>query len=330
MKRKVIGIVLSAIMLASNMSALAANVNYTPGARSQELVFEDAIALENAELNGETLVIKSGGRADFEYLQQFEAMSATVKYEAQNDVNLTITTEQGDNIRTLFPDSTEVEIALSPELRKSVQKVSISADKDITISSVAFNKINYYTVSEGNKCYVEYPEYMEAVQDTVAVSVNANAIKVNGAMRYIDYSDKTETPVVEDDRIFLPVKTLARAFSLYFEDYTDLEYVYLSNDNFELYTTPAESYTRINSIKTDITRPVIYKNGEAFMPLRLVAEFLGESVGYRDGIAVIDNKISMKKILTDEAIFEELKNELSAFDVSAAADGNTYHVSKAQ
>ena len=329
MKRKIVSILLCVLMLISNMSVLAANVNYTPGPKTQDLIFEEAVALTNAETNSGKLFIKAGGKAEFEYIQQFDALSATVKYTAEEEVNLTITTELGENVRTLFPDSTEVTINLKPELRNHVQKVSVSADKDITISSIVFNKVNYYTVSDSNKCYVEYPEYMEAVQDTVAVSVNANAIKVHGAMRYIDYNDPKEAPVVEGGRIYLPVKTLARAFGLYYEDYTDLEYVYLSNDIFELYTTPKESYTIINSIKTDIQRPVIYKNGEAFMPIRLVAEALGESVGYRDGIAVIDNKISLKNVLTNESVFKELQKEFSEFDVSKVVEGNTYHVSKA-
>ena len=329
MKKKVISIFIGILMLISNMNVLAANIKYTPGARTQKLIFEEAIALTDAEASSQNLVIKAGGKAEFEYIQQFDAKSATVKYTASEEVNLTIATERGENVRTLFPDSTEVTISLNPELRRSVQKVCVSADKDITISSVTFNKIDYYEVSDSNKCIVEYPEYMDAVQGTVAVFVNANAIKVNGAMRYIDYNDKKETPIVEAGRIYLPVKTLARAFGLYFEDYTDLGYVYLSNDIFELYTTPKESYIMIYSVKTNIDRPVIYKNGEAFMPVRLVAEALGESVGYRDGIAVIDNKISMKNVLTDEAVFKELKNEFSEYDVSKAVEGNTYHVSKA-
>ena len=328
MNKKFISILLGVLMLISHTSALAGNIWYTPGARTQDVILEEAVSLTNAEISYGKLVIKAGGKAEFEYIQQFDAMSATVKYTAEEEVNLTITTELGENVRTLFPDSTEATITLNPELRRSVQRVTVSADKDITISSLTMNKLNYYQVSDSNICIVELNEYMDAVKDTIAVSINSNAIKVNGAIRYIDYNDKTETPLVEGGRIYLPVKTLARAFGLYFEDYADLEYVYLSNDTFELYTTPKESYTVIYSTKTNIARPVIYKDGEAFMPLRLIAELLGESVGFRDGIAVIDNKISMKNVLTDEAVFKELKKEFSEFDVSNGVEGKTYHVSK--
>ena len=326
--RKYVCIFLCFLILISNLNVFAANVNYTPGPNTQDLVFEDVVSLTEAQLSSGALVLKKGGTAEFEYIQKFDALSVTVKYKAEEDVNLTITTDQGANVQTLFADKIEATVNLYPELRRNVQKVSLSADKDITISGIIFNKIDYFQLSQFNKIIVEYPKYMETVQSTVAISVNANAIKVNGAMRYIDYNDRYQRPLVEEGRIYLPVKTLARAFGLYFEDYPELGYVFLSNDTVEIYTTPTMSYKIVNAVKTEIDRPVIYKDGKAFMPVRLVGELLGETVGYRDGIAVIDNKVAVKNILTDDSVFEELKNELSEFNVSNATVGKTYHVSK--
>ena len=131
--RKYVCIFLCFLILISNLNVFAANVNYTPGPNTQDLVFEDVVSLTEAQLSSGALVLKKGGTAEFEYIQKFDALSATVKYKAEEDVNLTITTDQGANVQTLFADKIEATVNLYPELRRNVQKVSLSADKDITI-----------------------------------------------------------------------------------------------------------------------------------------------------------------------------------------------------
>ena len=88
------------------------------------------------------------------------------------------------------------------------------------------------------------------------------------------------------------------------------------------------SYYQINDgVRVNIDNPVIYKNKKAYLPVRYISELFGETVIYKDGIAVIDTKYTAKSIINDEELFGYIKDTLNGFEKSGDK-GNTYYVSQ--
>ena len=79
--------------------------------------------------------------------------------------------------------------------------------------------------------------------------------------------------------------------------------------------------------KTDVEMNIFYEKGKTWVPLRKLSELFGFYVEYRDGCAVIDDRLVAKKIVTDDEIFSELKAEMSEY-ISEKEIGKVYHVAK--
>ena len=225
MKRRLISIGVFLSIILSSISGFAEEpyLTFTPGERTQVIELDSQLIEANKE-------------KVFDIVLNFDALSLTVLYEAENNTNLTLKTDMGDNTVTLSAENTEAVVQIKPEIRHGVQSISIVVDHDIKINGLTFNKVNYYPVSVDLKHVVEYNNYEKALEDLVVVATDHSVIKVDGALRYVDYDNTDNGSMLLDGKIYLPVKAFANAFSLYYEDYNDIKnYVYLSNDNFSLY-----------------------------------------------------------------------------------------------
>lgn len=328
MQRKILTLLLCICLILQTASVLAVEpFDYTPGEVTFALDFAEMTAQDRVFVSEEgTLSVAAGGQASFDILFRENVVTAEITYQAAGEVTLTMTTENYTSETTLPPEETVVTVDHIE--RQGSRVLTLSADADVTISSVVFTKESKKT-GRSNKIVTNYTDYQEALQSTVVIKENAVAVKVYGAMRYIDYEDVSVTPMKLDGRLYLPIHTAARAFSLYYEDYPDLNYVYLSNDNFELYAGLKGSYTIINGIKTEISDFAVYKEGRTWVPVRMLAELLELRVEYTDGIVLIDDRICVDTILESQEFLAQLREEFAPFDAGNAQTGRTYHVSKA-
>ena len=314
MKKRLIGIVVCLNMLIPCVSAYA---DYTPGATFQTVISEPRALSKDTE---EILNI----------VLDFDAASMTVGYEASSDALLTVETDKGESSIALSAEASEAQISLKPELRYGENTIKLCANADLIINSLTFNKVNYYPISRQLRDIVEYTPYEKAMEDVVVIASNNSCLKVDGALRYVDYNNTDNGARLLDGKMYIPVKAFADAFSLYSEDYNDNNnYVYLSDDKFSLYCSSHNgSYYIRDGIRTSVKNPVVYINSVAYLPVRYVAELMGKTVDYSDGLAVIGNRINVANVMNESAFFSELSEEMSAFSVFQRTYGNTYYVSQ--
>ena len=319
MKKRLIsvGVFLSIILLNISCFAEESYLTYTPGEKTQAIEID-------------TLLLEANKEKVFDVALNFDALSLTVLYEAENNTNLTLKTDMGDNTVTLSADETEAIIQIKPEIRHGQRKISLASDENIKINGLTFNKINYYPISKRLTQVVNYTDYEKALEDIVVMGVDNPVVKVNGALRYVDYDDIKKTVRLLDSKMYVPVKTFARAFSLYYEDYNDLKnFVYLSNDNFEIYCSSHNgSYYTLNGNKESIRNPIVYIDGAAHLPIRYVAELMGKTVDYRDGLVVIGDEANVINVVHTDEFFIDLKSEISQFAELNETAGKIYYVSE--
>lgn len=322
MKKRLISLGVCLSMLMPCISAYAAeDVNYTyytPGATEQVLISNQTVLQKDTEISFNTVL-------------DFDAKYMTVRYTAQSDVTLTVKTDRGENTAVLKGEATEAQVLLKPELRFGKNTITLCATDDITINSIKFNKVDYYPVSKKLKEVVKYTPYEKAMEDVVVVASDNSVIKVNGALRYVDYDKTDSRSKLLDGKIYLPVKAFANAFSLYSEDYNDYKnYVHLSDDNFVLYCSSHNgSYCIRNGKKETIKNPVVYVNSVAYLPVRYVAELMGKTVDYREGFAVIGESHNVENVMNNQSFFTKLSDEMGPFSLPEGTYKKmTYYVSQ--
>ena len=321
-------LVISIIVSLFAMINVSAAVFYTPGSNTQKVDIGKPIETNNATVSGGKLTL-NGGSAKYEYIQDFDTLSVTIKYMAEEDVNISLKTDLNTENITLLKDSKEITHTLVRKTRAGSNTLVVSSEGDVTISEITLNKINYYEMASTLSVTVDYDDYDDALQSAVVVAENSTIVKVNGAKRYVNYENQNEYAINHEGRLYIPVKTAARAFSLYYEEYSDLNYVYISNDFFEFYCKDTECYSINNAVKEEIESPLIYRDGKAWIHVRFLAEKLNKTVGYRDGVAIFDDRLCVERILENSSIFEQLKAEMTEMDISKKHEGIEYHVSQA-
>ena len=329
MIKKIIVLVLCICLLSTTFAAFADSDGYhyyTPGPKTEELTFEKPVFLESTEVVGSNLMMKKGSIAEYDLLLRFDMVTAEISYEADKDVTLTMICDTDKQDILLSKDSKTKIVDVTYQQGSHVLR--FEADGELKLKKITFTKLRVKT-SRNNVLTIGYDKYGEALQTTVVVKTNSTAIKVNGGLRYIDYEDVSATALIENSKMYLPIHAAARAFSFYYEDYQDLEYAYLSNDNFEVCKNKNTQYYIVNGLKKNISDFFLLKDGKTYVPVRALAEMLGLTVGYKDGYAIIDDRICVKTILEDEEIFTSLCQELKPFDISNKKTGRTLHVSKA-
>lgn len=326
MVKKYSAVFLVIVMLLQTVMVGAAPQNYTPGDKTMQIAFENPIALNNAIVDSGVLKISAGGSASFDAFLNADMVTATVTYSTSSTVNFSIKSEVESYVKILAANETTATMDIA--IRRGSHILEFSADNPVTISDITLTKASEIT-GTGNTILTALTEFEEALQTTVVIKSGAVALRSNNAMRYIDYEDSTATPVNIDGKMYLPTHTAARVFSMYYEDYTDLGYVFLSDDNIEIYNGDKGCYYIKNGIRKELSEFAIYLDGKSYVPVRQLAELLDLVVEYKDGYVVIDDRLRVKKIMENDAIFNELKSEFEQFEVSNAKTGSTYHVSKA-
>lgn len=326
MKKKITALLLVLCIVLCSLQAFAAINEHTPGKVSWQVPLSDAFNASDAEVKDNILHMNANGSILVDVLFEEDSEKADVTYSAESPVTLTFTSN-GETFSANLEAGSDVSQSIPMILRQGSQLIEISSDAPVTISDITISKMPKGAPTWSNYI-VDYTPYEEAFQTTVVVDINSVAIKVDNAMRYINYDDVSETPLVADGRVYLPAKTIARAFSMYYEDYPELSYVFLSNDNIEIYAGTKDSYSIKNGIKNPLESFIVYRDGKAYVPVRQLAELVGLTVDYKDGYVIIDERVCVKNIMKNDTLFEELKNEFEKYKLANAKGGNVYHVAK--
>ncbi len=336
MKKKLCAVLLMIILCFETFGVYAATVvpaksgqSYTPGEVSYKVSFSEPLSLNGAATElGETekLRINANGSASFDMLFREDASHVEFDYNADTDGILTINMEENTYEVPLTAGENTARADVID--RKGSHVLSFSSSCNVTISNVVFTKVQKYS-AKNNVYIVSLDEYDTATQTSVVINPNSVALKVNGAFRYIDYDNASLTPMIKNEKLYIPVGTAARAFSIYYEDYQDLGYVFMSNDNIELYSGSKGNYIIKNGVKKDLGEFAVYENGITWVPICYLAEILGRTVGSCDGYTIIDDRICVQNIIKNDSFMKRLASEFAQFDAGLIKVGREYHVSKA-
>lgn len=170
----------------------------------------------------------------------------------------------------------------------------------------------------------------KAIQNAVIIDTKASVILVNGAKRYIDLDDPQRKPDVINGSLYLPVHTLARALGYYYEARPENAYYLLRRQETEFRFDGGEAYRREGRRDAEkLSNCMVYRNGEALLPIRLLAEAAGKTVAWRDGIAAISDTDPVGDILDNAAVSAYISAELAAFREKGST-GRVYYVAQTE
>ncbi|MBR5614008.1 MAG: carbohydrate-binding protein [Clostridia bacterium] len=327
MKKKFVSILIVLTMLLSMQNTFA-YLAYNVGPITYELENENIVDVEKASVEQEGINVNADGAVTYDFYLPFNAVSFDVTYTSAQDFSLSFVTEERTVTASLVAGENITEnVSLAITERKGERIVSFSVTGACSIKKIIFNKEKVETANvELFLC--DLTEKETAIQSAVLLDTKASMLMVNGGRRYIDNNDPREIPYTFEGRVYLPAHTLARAFGMYIEDMPHRDYLLIRNDKTEFVFYKQIAYKEIfGSSKAEINNVVIYKDGEAYLPLRYFAESIGKTVGYKDGIIAIDDKFSVADILNNEDVFEYVRGEFEAFYPDNSM-GRTYYVSQ--
>ncbi len=279
----------------------------------------------------ENISINSNQPLEYEFYLPFDSGSATLTYSADENTSLSIETGQQSVSAQLTAGSGSAELTFPQVERKGERKYTFTSAKNVNLS-VKFIKYTdeLVTVPGGNVSICNLGENGEAIEAAVIIDRNASAIVVRGAHRYINNEDAKECPTVIDGSIYLPARVLALAFGCYYENIPEKNFMFIreSESGKEFYFKKDDCYTLTNfGEKLPISFKPVYKNSEPYLPVRFLAEALGKTVGYKNGIVVIDDKYSVENILNTTEVFKYVETLFDNFK-PIESEQKEYHVSK--
>jgi len=320
------------MLLSFSLSASAVE-GLMPGISTYSLTADNIIDSQGVTTRRGVMYFSAGGYVEYGLSAPFNSASITLKYTASSDATITLTSANMTDTITLSASNAETTHTFSAVQRMGEYTLRISAESTVSLSGITMNKAPVTRPAMGIPLYrVSLSDYDETLLTSVLVDRNASVVLVNGGKRYIDYSDAALTADIIDGRMYLPAQTLARALGYYIEDYPARHYLLLRHERVEFCFTNALSYKEeyngyTEATREDIENPIVYKNGKTYLPVRMFAEALGKTVGFRDGIAVIDDTYTVASIINDDGLFGYAKEMLSAFYPMDYA-GKTYYVAQ--
>lgn len=300
---------------------------WLPGEVEYTLKTENIISQNNVVLSGDNLNFAANGDVTYELYVPFDVASIDVDYESSENVTFSIVTDDATEQIDLSAGSKSYSYTLNTVVRKGEKTIKFSANKAITVKSILLTKKKVQTTKQ--ELYLcELSDNEDAIKTAVILDTKATMIMVNGAKRYIDNNNVNALSENIDGHIYLPIHTLARALGYYYENIPDKNYVLLrlEDKEFKFLNGVAQEENYLFDAEA-IKNPIKYINGEAYAPLRYFAEVIGKTVGYSDGIVVIDDKYSVHNILNTPAVFSYVKQQFANFRPSSSV-GTTYYVAQ--
>jgi len=332
MFRRLTGIITLIILLLN--IACPTWADYTVGPVTYNLNLAVTESTSNAQYSAGVLNISAGGSAVYGLTFPFDTVSFDIGYNAAQNTTLTITVDSLVHTVTANAASTSVNVPLQSTIGVDDHVITIAANKSISINSVIFNKVftnhTYRNPIKGRHEIIYDDEFSEILQDTVIIGENSNIIKVNNARRYIDYDNTDVTPKYHNGSLYMPIDALSRALGYYYEDDTANGYFFLRStySDVELRKKDGKLQQRINGGAVQNVDDVTwYNNNKAWLPVRYLAELLGDTVYYSDGLIIIDYKYNVRDITANNKLMDELKREFIKY-IPETNIGIEFHVSQ--
>ncbi|MBQ7109516.1 MAG: carbohydrate-binding protein [Clostridia bacterium] len=368
MKRKFSAFLLSLLVIFNVSVANAAQITgwltlgYWPGETHHTITAEELIATNHATVKGDSVIIDADGSATWGFYLPYGSRSVTINHEGTAHIEMTsgdITYEFdladvndgtanllvfGDNLGRAAQDrawTPDAYIGYKKEWveREGEKEITITADSAVTINSLVFEKEKLPgptpTKIDGIEVDIavtpDISEYDRKTLSTVLMDTQANIIVVNGGRRYVDNNDTDLLPYQLGGSVYLPINTLAKALGYYYEEDSSRGYALMRSSTHEVVLldgecTVQEGYGAKVSAPDDV---IIYREGRAMAGVRYFAELAGNTVGYRDGLIVIDNKYTVEDILNESAFYSYATAKFSDFKADKTV-GNTYYVAQTE
>lgn len=360
MKKKIIAFILVLCMTSSvitTMASTAFELDYSAGEYLFTVDASDCVSAGDGAISGNSVTISANASAVYGFYLPFDARSVTIKYSGASGTT-TIDSGyreysallSGDGEHTLeFGTSLGYEsqnyyyigeyshVVREFTERSGEREFTIESTGGITIESLTFEKektpVPYYT-GTGEKMSFYLPEVSDSVLKTVStvmIDTKSPVIYVNGSRRYVDNNNIDAVPYNNHGTLYLPINTLAKALGYYCEDIPDKAYALLRDDNYEYTIIGGNASLCINGGNSeDVTYPaILYKDGQTWAAVRYFAELMGESVEYKDGLVVIDDKYTVENILNDSDLYTYATGIFDEFKANKN-EANVYYVAQTE
>lgn len=333
MKKLITMVLIMSLFLSISQPMLIAEakqLGYFAGPKYLDMTKDDCVELEKGTMSGTKLSLSGGGKAVFEFYMPFTAESMTIEYKG---TAAPVTISNGTDSFTIEPgESTSYTYTFDSAVAKGEHQYTIMAETSVSIDRLSFNKRRSYfgdLFKEDSFILPDLSDEEYKIENAVLIHLDAAAIMVRGAVRYINLEDVTERPLNIEGTAYLPVHTLTRALNSYYEELPEEKYVLVRYLNKEMMFTPEWSYVDHGTgEKEQIENQVIFSDGRAFMPIRFFAETIGMRIGYREGlIAIDDNRFYIEEQLSAGATRDYIMSQLSPY-MTEATQGKTYHVAQ--
>lgn len=326
MKNKFLSLLLAVVMVLTPCLSVSA---YTkPGPTIWDMEQRYLAESSNVKSDGTTLTVSGGGYVLYDYFAEIDAERIEILYTEAENAKVTVSPE-GSEAQTfaLNPAETMVTYTFGTTQRRGDNRLRLDFEGGVKISAIRFHA-KHMTSVKPNQDETRFNDNERAIHTAVAVSTVSPVIVVNGARRYVDEENITLKPLAVNGSIYLPIKTLALALGYYHEEMADKDYCLMRwEQETYVWKDGVMTHAHGHDPKTVVDVKPIFAEGTYWLPIRFFAEAIGETVVWRDGIAVIDSRTYANRIINDNTVFNYLKSIITPF-MEEATQGNTYYVAQ--
>lgn len=316
----------------SSANSYAYTFDYTVGEVYKTLSVKEFEKGLNAVIRDEEVNINNGF-VFYDVYCDFDYQKIELSYSCVENTDIIVSVNEVDTTIALDASSSYVvgSIDLNRPVFAGYSSLKISTEKEINIKSIQIEKIKRSTTNSCNKLLesICFSEYQDIIQTAVIIADNSPVIRSNGAARYIDYDDHTQKPLRNESGAYVPVKTAAYAFRVYYESDED-RYAILKNDKFELkYENGVQTLQNGKSFVETVVNAFLVNNNAVYVNINSLSEWLNIATYDKDGLFIADRKDRLDNILkkidlvrTDFANFEESASEQNVYYVSQENNAN--------
>ncbi len=324
MVKRLLPVLLAFILIVSGIPTFA----YQYAEDNYALSLNNPEEMEKAELTQNGIMMATGGKVIYKFLPPFNVSALAVTAYDYGSVSVKATI---DGVTKDLDGNSTVRWDFDQIVRKKELVLTLEANARTTIEKVEFFREDRDLPIGRGMTLMDIPDEEYRLQTAAVFMADASAFIANSALRYVDYSDTSRTVEIINGSMYAPVSTLAIGLSLYREEIPEEGYALLRRDNaMEFCCKGNDAYYQQNDgEKVKIENPVFYKDGTILLPVRFIAELFGDTVEYKDGFAVVDNKYSARDIIEDEIMCSYIKTTLNDFR-RKNTEGKTYYVAQTE
>lgn len=154
----------------------------------------------------------------------------------------------------------------------------------------------------------------DKLKNCVVATINSPVIIVNEKQFLIDENNSTLVPVIEDGKVYIPVKLLATAFGANISFNKDTKETIVRLDNkaivFSNNGTNIKLIDNINEKSIDINEKTKIINDRFYIPLRSFVDIFDKEVFYNNDLIIISNMANLFDPIQEIETLEALKNQV--------------------